>query len=604
MPRLARAALEQPADASSNQIPPQRFFLPTDLGGVLNLLCYFSPAFLCAIIGSVNLALLIPAFRPGPALMDLVETIARQPYSAIVIVNDGSEREYDSLFESAALLPRVHVLRHAVNLGKGAALKTGFNFILNSFPDCVGVVTADADGQHQPGDVSKVGEALLAQPDRLILGVRRFGSDVPLRSRFGNQATRLTFFLTTGQRLSDTQTGLRGIPRKMLPTLLRLPSTGYEFELDMLLACKRQACPIQEAPIRTIYEKGNPTSHFNPLLDSLRIYFVLLRFSFLSLATALVDNLAFVLAFFTLSSILYAQIIGRLVAVLFNYPLAHGAVFLSREKRSATLPKYLLLVTASGAVSYILINFIHTDLSVGVVWAKLAAEGALFFANFALQRDFVFTQRTASPAATDWDRYYTSTPFTAKLTRKYTESVIVRALQQFGGARSMDSIVEIGGANSCFLNRIMAEFDPGTYHVVDSNQFGLDLLRRRFNGRTNIILHATDCLNLDFDLKADVVFSIGLIEHFEPAGTQRVIQAHFDLLKQGGIAIISYPTPTLLYRVARSLCEGAGLWKFPDERPLDRGEVLESLQDCGKVLFEKTLWPLVFTQHMMVVQKP
>ena len=64
----------------------------------------------------------------------------------------------------------------------------------------------------------------------------------------------------------------------MLPALLRLPSTGYEFELDMLLACKRQACPLQEVPIRTIYESGNPTSHFNPLLDSLRIYFVLLRF--------------------------------------------------------------------------------------------------------------------------------------------------------------------------------------------------------------------------------------------------------------------------------------------------------------------------------------
>ena len=275
----------------------------------------------------MNLAVLIPAFQPGRALVDLVETIAQQPYSAIVIVNDGSAPEYEPCFEAVARVPRVHVLRHYVNVGKGAALKTGINFILCSLPDCMGVVTMDADGQHHPEDARKVAEALLAQPDQLILGVRRFGSDVPLRSRFGNQATRLTFFLTTGQRLSDTQTGLRGIPRKMLPALLRLPSTGYEFELDMLLACKRQACPLQEVPIRTIYESGNPTSHFNPLLDSLRIYFVLLRFSFLSLATAIVDNLAFVLAFFALSSILYAQIIGRLVAVLFNYPLAQRGRF-------------------------------------------------------------------------------------------------------------------------------------------------------------------------------------------------------------------------------------------------------------------------------------
>ena len=552
----------------------------------------------------MNPAVLIPTFRPGRALVDLVETIARQPYSAIVIVNDGSEPEYDPRFEAVAHLPRVHVLRHSVNLGKGAALKTGIKFILSSLPDCVGVVTADADAQHHPDDIRKVAEALLAQRDHLILGVRRFGRDVPLRSRFGNQATRLTFFLTTGQRLSDTQTGLRGIPREMLSALTRLPSTGYEFELDMLLACNRQACPIQEVPIRTIYEKDNPTSHFNPLLDSLRIYFVLLRSSFLSLATAVVDNLAFVLAFFALSSILYAQIIGRLVAVLFNYPLAHRAVFLSRERRSATLPRYLLLVVVSGGVSYVLIHFIHTHMSVGVVWAKLAAEGALFIANFALQRKFVFSQARESPVATDWDRYYTSTPFTAKLTRKYTESVIIRVLKQFGGPRRTDSIVEIGGANSCFLDRIMADFHPRTYHVVDSNQFGLDLLRRRLGGRRNIVLHAADCLNLNFDLQAEVVFSVGLIEHFEPADTHRAIRAHFDLLKQGGIAIISYPTPTLLYRVARSLCEGVGLWKFPDERPLAREEVTESLKDCGKVLFEKTLWPLVFTQHMIVVQKP
>ena len=437
----------------------------------------------CAIICGVNLAILIPTFRPAHELVDLVETIAQQPCLAIVIVNDGSESEYDPCFEAVANVPRVHVLRHSVNAGKGAALKTGFNFILDSLPHCMGVVTMDADGQHHPDDVCKVAEELLEHPDHLILGVRQFGNDVPLRSRFGNQATRLTFFLTTGQRLSDTQTGLRGIPRKMLPALLRLPSQGYEFELDMLLACNREAYPFQEVPIRTIYEKGNPTSHFNPLLDSLRIYFVLLRYSLLSLATAVVDNIAFVLAFFAFSSILYAQIIGRLVAVLFNYPLAHGAVFLSPERRLAPLPKYLMLVVASGAVAYVLIHFIHTHFSVGVIWAKLSVESTLFIVNFAIQRHFVFTRPVEWPDATDWNRYLTSTPFRASLTRKYTESVIVRMMRQFGGLRGTDAIVEIGGANSCLLDRIMAEFNPGAYHVVDSNRFGLDLLRRRLDNR-------------------------------------------------------------------------------------------------------------------------
>ena len=342
---------------------------------------------------------------------------------------------------------------------------------------------------------------------------------------------------------------------------------------------------------------------FNPLLDSLRVYFVLLRFSFLSLATAIVDNLVFGLAFFASSNILYSQIIGRLAAVLFNYPLAHGAVFLLKERRSATLLKYLLLVAASGVVSYILINLIHTHFFVGVVWAKLTVESALFIANFTLQRHFVFPWPKERPMATDWDRYYASTPFAAKLTRKYTGSVVSRVLKQFGKLRGMDTVVEIGGANSCFLDRIMKEFRPRTYHVVDNNRFGLDLLHQRIDSRKNVILHAEDCLSLDLCLQADVVFSVGLIEHFQPADTHRAIRAHFALLKQGGIAIISYPTPTLLYRVARFLCEGLGLWRFPDERPLVREEVVESLKNCGTILFEKTLWPLVFTQHLMVVRK-
>ncbi len=75
-----------------------------------------------------------------------------------------------------------------------------------------------------------------------------------------------------------------------------------------------------------------------------------------------------------------------------------------------------------------------------------------------------------------------------------------------------------------------------------------------------------DVLRLgDLGFQADVVFSIGLIEHFDPAGTRQAIEAHFALLKPGGYAIISYPTPTWLYRAARTLTEAAGLWKFHDE---------------------------------------
>jgi hypothetical protein len=86
-------------------------------------------------------------------------------------------------------------------------------------------------------------------------------------------------------------------------------------------------------------------------------------------------------------------------------------------------------------------------------------------------------------------------------------------------------------------------------------------------------------------------------------GTRRAILAHFDILKPGGYAIISFPTPTLLYRTARGITEMLGLWRFPDERPLENAEVLRTVAERGDVIFEKTLWPLVFTQRFIVARK-
>jgi cyclopropane fatty-acyl-phospholipid synthase-like methyltransferase len=129
------------------------------------------------------------------------------------------------------------------------------------------------------------------------------------------------------------------------------------------------------------------------------------------------------------------------------------------------------------------------------------------------------------------------------------------------------------------------------------------LLRQRLEAGQNVVLHRADVRWLSLDLEADVVFSVGLIEHFEPAGTRRAVEAHFELLKPGGLALLSFPTPTWLYRAARRLTELAGLWRFPDERPLARAEVLAAVSGLGQVVFQKTMWPLVFTQHLIAVRK-
>ncbi len=365
---------------------------------------------------SAKIAILIPAYKPLANLLEINKKLLDGQQFEVIVVDDGSGQDYHYIFDQLATLPKIHLLRHAVNLGKGAALKTGMNYALNEFPDLDGIVTADADGQHHVQDILSVANQLTSSPGKLILGVRQFEQDVPLRNRLGNVLTRHMVRFLMGQKISDTQTGLRGVPRPLMFDLMRVSSSGYEFELEMLTMAKHKQVGIEEVAIRTIYDHPDHISHFNPLVDSMKIYFVLLRFGFVSLMTAALDNLVFYLIYRYSFSIAIAQIIARTCAVVFNYTAARNAVFLSREKHVFILPKYLALVAVNGLVSYALILSLITHLQLPVIWAKLLAESVLFLANFAIQRDFVFRKNTTRAMSTDWTDYYKKVPFTAKST--------------------------------------------------------------------------------------------------------------------------------------------------------------------------------------------
>src|ERR1017187_6589752 len=338
----------------------------------------------------VQQVVLIPAYQPSAGLVDLVRDLSGRGMASILLVDDGSGPEFRAIFEEAAQFPGVEVLRHAINLGKGAALKTGINHALCAFPGLIGIVTADADGQHHPEDIERVAASLREHRQALVLGSRTFNTEVPLRSRFGKILTRRMMQTLNGSKLQDTQTGLRGIPAALAARLLRVDARGYEFELEMLIAARQSGVAVVEVPIRTIYQPGNKSSHFNPLTDSMKIYFVLLRFSSVSLVAAALDNLIFYLVWKRTGHILGAQVVARLGAVVFSYSMVRARVFASREAHRVLLPKYLLLVVTSGTVSYLGIRYLTTHLLVTAMPAKLFVESLLFFVNFAVQRMFIF----------------------------------------------------------------------------------------------------------------------------------------------------------------------------------------------------------------------
>ena len=282
------------------------------------------------------LVVLIPALKPEARLVTLTAELVHCGFGLVVVVDDGSRPEYQFVFAEVAALPRVEVLQHAINLGKGRALKTGFNHLLNARPELCGVVTADADGQHTAEDIERVGRALLESSQRPVLGSRRFERDVPARSRFGNVVTRRIVRLLTGVNLSDTQTGLRGLPYEVLPELLSLEGERYEYEMTVLMhLCRSGRRPV-EFPIATVYIENNRGSHFNPVWDSMRIYFMLLRFYASSLLAAGVDLAGFSLCFVLTHQLLLSVAVGR-VSSLINFVVNRRFVFQNRAALPGSL---------------------------------------------------------------------------------------------------------------------------------------------------------------------------------------------------------------------------------------------------------------------------
>ncbi len=332
------------------------------------------------------MVLLIPAYEPDARLLQLLRELAAvAPELEVVVVDDGSGPAYAPLFSDAAVLG-ADVIGFATNRGKGAALKHGFAHIAAHYPG-QDVVCADSDGQHRVRDILRVGRAV--RPGAMVLGVRAFSGRVPARSRIGNLVTRWVFRAVTGIAVSDTQTGLRGYPAAALAWLGGVAGERFEYELNLLLRARSAGWTVEELPIETVYLAGNASSHFRPLVDSVRVYLPLLAFSASSLAAFLVD-LVVLLAVNALSgSLLAAVVAARGVSSAVNFLTNRRVVFASRRTLRGTLLRYYLLVGVLLLANFALLAAL-TGLGLPLLMAKLLVEPSLFLAGYQVQRRFVF----------------------------------------------------------------------------------------------------------------------------------------------------------------------------------------------------------------------
>lgn len=336
------------------------------------------------------MVVLIPAFEPDHQLVDVVDRLRqRDPLGDIVVIDDGSGPKYAAVFAAVAARGCA-VLDHDTNLGKGAALRTGLQFAQRAYPGAE-VVCADSDGQHAPDDILAVGRAARANPGAVVLGVRQFTGPVPLRSRVGNNVTRLAFRFVSGVDVPDTQTGLRGYSADLIPWLLSVPGERYAYEMSVLVEAARTGRPIVTVPIATIYQEGNPGSHFRPLVDSARVYLPLVRFAASSLAAFVVDLVLLLVLMGLTDRLLLSVVLARLVSSAVNFTVNRRFVFGAREVPllGAAL-RYYALAAALLVANYLVLATFVERLGVALLPAKLLTEVVLFLVSYVVQRAHVF----------------------------------------------------------------------------------------------------------------------------------------------------------------------------------------------------------------------
>jgi putative flippase GtrA len=338
---------------------------------------------------------LIPAYEPDDRLTALLAQLRREaPHCRVVVVDDGSGDAYFHVFD-AARHAGAEVLTLPVNAGKGRALKTGFQHIREHWPDA-DVVCADSDGQHRVADILRVGERIVRLDQAIVLGGRRFTGCVPARSRFGNAVSRQAFRLASGRRVHDTQTGLRGYPAGLLPWLLQVPGDRFEYELHMLLDSRAAGHPIDEIAIETVYLEGNESSHFRPIVDSVRVMLPLLAYAAASLSSFVVDFVALQLIALATGSLLISVVGARLLSGSLNFALNRSLVFGGASGPSSTLGRQALRYGALAlgllGASYGMLSVL-TALGLALVPAKLITDIALYFVSYQVQRRLVFAGR-------------------------------------------------------------------------------------------------------------------------------------------------------------------------------------------------------------------
>ena len=214
---------------------------------------------------AIRTAIVIPVFNHGSTLSE-VAVKAKKIHETVIVVDDGSTDLSSNMLRALG----VPVIRHPVNLGKGAAILSGAKRAREL--NMTHIVTMDADGQHDPDDFRKFSSMIEQYPDAIIVGKRDLKkAEAPGSSRLGREISNFWLRVESGKRLGDAQSGFRAYPVYLFEALT-LKERGFAFEIEVLVKAAWAGIALKEVNITAFYPAGKKRiSHFRLFKDNVKL---------------------------------------------------------------------------------------------------------------------------------------------------------------------------------------------------------------------------------------------------------------------------------------------------------------------------------------------
>jgi glycosyltransferase involved in cell wall biosynthesis len=222
-------------------------------------------------IDRTNVAALIPCYLEERSIGDVARRVRAQ-VDTVLVVDDGSTDNT----ESVARVAGVEVIKHPVNQGKGAAIKIGLRALAER-PNIAYALILDGDGQHVPEEIARFLTAANESSAQILVGNRMSDAEkMPFVRKLTNRFMSWQISAVCGQDIPDTQCGFRMIGRELLPSMVAIATTKFDYETEMLVVAARRGCRVAAVPISTIY--GDEKSKIHPIRDTIRFYRMMARF--------------------------------------------------------------------------------------------------------------------------------------------------------------------------------------------------------------------------------------------------------------------------------------------------------------------------------------